>query len=429
MTTLIKIISNLLLLMCTLAAFNTFAGVKGYNEAMGKGDFGAASQETQSLWDAFDKSNPAAATIAREFAYVNFMAGELQRANSFVSYLMPGDNELKLEDDQPLITHLLSSAINYGLDSSAENREKLAQSIESRLQEQDTDVISIVSAEFLSQYDAAQGDWAGLASSAAQVAELIRRTGIQDGERLRRAETSAAIAAFRIDKSNVRNYGRMIETYNNIVGDLDKIENLDPLASLIPAGPPPGGQNPFPGGPWRGGDEDAPPPMPTGPAEGKVTSGLYPLAWQLRGWIRNAESLYTTYQRKLEKPPADFQPLKLRESERGYFFEQSNSESALPMCEYLPDTRRVFFPPSAQFEGDVATVIIKANVDEDGGLSESWALVAVPDPSFQFGMTMFANNIRLRRVKGEDNDNCSLERKDALIPISFEIEGVDRSIR
>lgn len=128
---------------------------------------------------------------------------------------------------------------------------------------------------------------------------------------------------------------------------LDKIENLDPLASLIPAGPPAEGQDPFPGGPWRGGGEDAPPPLHMGPAEGKVTSGLYPLAWQLRGWIRKAESLYTTYHRKLENPPAGFQPLKLRESERGYFFEQSNSESALPMCEYLPDTRRVFFPPSA----------------------------------------------------------------------------------
>jgi hypothetical protein len=406
------------------------AGVKEFNEAVIQADFAAASQETESVWESFDKSNPAAATIAREFAYVNFMAGELERAKSFVSYLLPGDNQLEVEDDQPLVTQLLSSAINYGLDTSDENRAKLVNSIESRMHKQGTDVISIVSAEFLSQCDATQGNWEGLAQSAAQVAELIKRTGMQSGERLRRAETSVAIAAFRIDKSNVRNYGRLVETYNAIVGELDQIENLDPLASLVPAGPPPGAQSRFPGPPGRGGNEEAAPPMPTGPAEGKVTSGLYALAWQLRGWIRNAESLYTTYSRKLENSPTGFQPLKLRSSEQSYFFEKSNEDAALPMCEYIVDTRRVFsFPTSDQYAGDIATVILKANVDEDGGLSEAWALVAVPDPSFQFGMTMSANNIRLRRVKGQDSDSCSLERKDALIPISFEIEGVDRSIR
>lgn len=416
-------------LMCGATSI-TMAGVKEFNDAVTKGDFKAAAMETESMWDSFDKSNPAAATIAREFAYVNFMAGELERADKFLSYLLPGENQLEAQDDQPLVTQLLSSAVNYGLDTNEENRFKLADSLESRLQEQDTDVISIVSAEFLSQYDSAQGNWEGLAQSASQVAELIKRTGMQSGERLRRAETSAAIAAFRIDKSNVRNYGRLVETYNAIVGDLDEIENLDPLASLVPAGSPPGAQSRFPGPPGRGGNEEAAPPMPTGPAEGKITSGLYALAWQLRGWIRNAESLYTTYSRKLENSPTGFQPLKLRSSERSYFFEKSNEDAALPMCEYILDTRKVFFfPTSDQYAGEIATVIFKANVDEDGGLTEGRALVAVPESTWQFQMTMAANNIKLRRTKGQKAGSCQLLQKDALIPLSFEIQRPDRSIR
>ncbi len=416
-------------LMCGPASI-TMAGGKEFNEAMKKGDFKAAAMETESVWDSLDKSKPAAATIAREFAFVNFMAGELKRANTFLSYLLPGENQLGVQDDQPLVTKLLSSAVNYGLDKNEENRSKLADSLESRLLEKDTDLISIGSAEFLSQCDSAQGNWEGLAQSASQVAELIKRTGMQGGERLRRAETSAAIAAFRIDRSNVRNYGRLVETYNAIVGDLDEIENLDPLASLVPAGPPPGAQSPFPGPFGRGGNKEAPPPMPTGPAQGKVTSGSYALAWQLLGWIRNAESLYTTYSHKLENPPTGFQPLKLRSSKRGYFFEKSNEDAALPMCEYSLDTRRVFFfPTSDKYAGDVATVIFKANVDEDGGLTEGGALVAVPESTFQFQMTMWANIIKLRRTKGQKADSCQLLRKDALIPLSFEIQRPDRSIR
>lgn len=416
-------------LMCGAASI-AVAGVKEFNEAMTRGDFKAAAMETESVWGSFDKSKPMAVTLAREFAYVNFMAGELERAHTFLSYLLPGEKQLETQDDQPLVTQLLASAVNYGLDANEENRSKLADSLERRLLEQDTDVISIVSAEFLSQYDSAQGDWKGLAQSASQVAELIKRTGVQGGERLRRAETSAAIAAFRNDRSNVQNYGRLVETYNAIVGDLDEIENLDPLASLTPAGPPPGAQNPFSGPPRRGGNEQMAPPMTTGPAEGKVPSELYVLAWQLRGWIRNAEDLYTTYSRKLENPPAGFQPLPLRPSERGYFFEKSNEDAALPMCEYVPDTRRVFFfPTSDQYAGDIATVIFKANVDEEGGLTEGRALVAVPESTWQFPMTMAANNIKLRKVKGQKEDSCQLLRKDALIPLSFEIQRPNRSIR
>ena len=416
-------------LICGTASI-TMAGVKEFNEATKKGDFKAAAMETEALWASFNKSNPAAVTLAREFAYINFMAGELKRADTFLSYLLPGENQLEAQDDQPLVTRLLSSAVNYGLDINEENRSKLEDSLKNRLQEQGTDVISIVSAEFLSQNDSALGNWEGLAQSASQVAELIKRTGIQGGERLRRSETSAAIAAFRIDKSNLRNYGRLVETYNAIVGDLDEIENLDPLASLIPDGPPPGAQSHFPGPPGFGGDEKAAPPMPTGPAEGKVTSELYPLAWQLRGWIRNAESLYTTYLHKLENPPTDFEPLKLRSSERGYFFEKSNEEAALPMCEYVVDTRKVFFfPTSDQYDGDIATVIFKANVDEDGGLTEGMALVTVPESTWQFQMTMAANSIRLQRTKGQDADSCQLLRKDALIPFSFTIKRPNRSIR
>ena len=416
-------------LMCGATSI-TMAGGKEFNEAMKKGDFKAAAMETGSIWDSFDKSNPAAAAIAREFAYVNFMAGELKRADTFLSYLLPGGNQLGTQDDKPLVTRLLSSAVNYGLNTNEENRSKLEDSLKSRLLEQDTDLISIVSAEFLSQCDSAQGNWKGLAQSASQVAELIKRMGVQGGERLRRAETSAAIAAFRIDKSNVRNYGRLVETYNAIVGDLDEIENLDPLASLVPAGPPPGAQSRFPGPFGRGGNKEAAPPMPFGPAEGKVTSGLYALAWQLRGWISNAESLYTTYSGKLENSPTGFQPLKLRSSKRGYFFEKSNEDAALPMCEYSLDTRRVFFfPRSDQYAGDIATVIFKANVDEDGGLTEGRALVAVPESTWQFMMTMAANNIKLRRTKGQKADSCQLLQKDALIPLSFEVQRPDRSIR
>ena len=100
------------------------------------------------------------------------------------------------------------------------------------------------------------------------------------------------------------------------------------------------------------------------------------------------------------------------------------------MCEYILDTRKVFFfPTSDQYAGEIATVIFKANVDEDGGLTEGRALVAVPESTWQFQMTMAANNIKLRRTKGQKAGSCQLLQKDALIPLSFEIQRPDRSIR
>ena len=184
---------KLFTLLLFAVAPTTFAGVEEFNAAMGQGDYQSAAQETEALWNAVDKGKLSAVTLAREFAYVNYMAGNLDKAKTFISYLTTGENKLATADDQPDTTNLLASLIEYRTDDSEQQRDKLIQSIKHRLQQDDTDIISIIGAEYLYMRDWARQDWSKVRDSAKYAIELLKRAGPETQYRVRDAEAAIVL--------------------------------------------------------------------------------------------------------------------------------------------------------------------------------------------------------------------------------------------
>ena len=113
--------------------------------------------------------------------------------------------------------------------------------------------------------------------------------------------------------------------------------------------------------------------------EPKARDTLIKLKWSLQVWIHNVEAYYTTFKWKLEQPVANFNPRTLKSSNKGYFFEPASSTEGLPVCEYSLDTKRVFFPQSNDYRGQIGTVLFKMDVDEDGKVSNAVPLSSVPE--------------------------------------------------
>lgn len=389
MIRLTKEISKIILLALTFGALSAFAGVKEYNEAMGKGDFAAAAMETEAIWNAFDKSNAAAATLAREFAYVNFMATDYESAKMFINELV-GDNESPIVDDQPDLSRVMADAITYRLDLTPENRAKLVQSLKARLKQPDTDVISIMISEFLYQNDWGYKDWSGVVETSTIAADLVNRIGPPAVYRKRRAQVQGAAAQYLMNKGDASAYDNMVELHNNLVTDIDAVEDANLRAELIK------------------------------------------LKWNLHAWIANAEEMHTTYSAKLENPVGHFLRKPLKKSEKGYFFEdlqESNSADDLPVCQYVIDMRRLrFLPQSEEYRNQVGTVLFKMDVDAKGKISNAVPLASVPEDRYAMMAGFWPNSITMKRVKGESKKTCRLEQKNALVPISFEIERPERRL-
>lgn len=389
MTTVVKIFIKFSLLLLVTSTTGVFAGVKEFNAAMAKGDFAAAAKETESVWTAFDKSKSAATTLAREFAYVNFMAGDFVQAKVFIDQLVDAKNKLTTPDDQPDISQLLAAAISYRLDNSSEHREKLVQTLKTRMLHEDTDVISIMVSEFLYQDGWSRQDWPAVAETAPLAADIVSRVGPEALERMRRAEVAGAVAGYLGNREDVKQYEAMVKLHNEIVADADKIQD----------------------------DSDR--------------VGVTQLKWRLQTWIANADALYTQFDYKMENPPVSFRSHSLMSSENGYFFEavdatQNEGSENLPVCEYFLDTRKVFFPQSNDYQGQVGTVLFKMDVDKKGKVSNALALSSVPEDRYSMMMGFSSNSIKMKRKKGDSKKTCRLDQKNVVVPVSFEIKKEER---
>lgn len=390
MNNLIKLIPGILLLALTFGVTSTVAGVKEFNEAMSNGDFVAAAKETEAIWEAFDKTKPAAATLAREFAYVNFMATDFETAKMFMNQLV-GENKLPIADDEPDLSKVMANAVTYRMEMTPENRSKLVQSLKDRLKVPDTDVISIMITEFLYQNDWALKDWVGAIETSALAADLTNRVGPPALDRKWRAQVQGVTAGYVANKGDANAYANLVEAHNKLVTDIDATNDANMRTELLRQ------------------------------------------KWSLHAWIANAEAMHTTYVSKLENPVGSFSPKPLKKSEKGYFFENLDADSAakeLPQCEYVVDMRRLrFLPQSEEYRNQIGTVLFKMDVDEKGKVSNAFPLASVPEDRYTMMAGFWPNSITMKRVKGESKKTCRLEQKNALVPVSFEIERPNQSIR
>jgi hypothetical protein len=375
------------MLLWVTAATTTFAGVKEFNAAMSRGDFKSAAREADTVWNAADQNQPAAVTLAREMAFVNYLAGDFEKARTYINYLTGGEKRLTAADDQPDVSNILSSLIEYRINEGEAQRNALVHHIERRLQRDGVDIISLTGAEYLYSHDWARGAWIQARDSARHAVELLKRSGPGKLDRQRNAEAINVVAGFLADKEDTHHYNNMVDLHDAVVTDSDQMQ-----------------------------DE-------------RVRAGLVSLKWLLHAWIKNVEALYTVYDWKLSKPVTGFQPRSLKSSEKGNFYEQSGAAEVLPVCRYSLDTKRLFFPQSDAYRDQIGTVIFKMDVDANGKVTNAVPLSAVPEQRYQMLMERWGNFIKVRRATGQSEESCRLHQKNAIVPVSFEIQKVERRRR
>lgn len=373
------------LLSVLVVQSSAVAGITEINAAMKKGDFKAAAAEAIVVWESYDKSNPAAPVVAREFAFVNYLAEDFSAAKTFIDNLLDPNNELSARDDQPSLSRVLADLIALRLDNGIQQRNQLMDSLKNRIAAPDSDNISLFAAEFLYKEDWRQGRWSDASASAALAAELYGRRGRSVIERKRRAELFAVVSHF-LDERDGKIYDQIVDLHNTIVIDVDSMQDSGQREKLIK------------------------------------------LKWVAQAWAYSIEAFYKSYYSQTgSQINTDLKPRELRTSEHGYFYEFSildftKSKNFRRPCEVTLDNGKLRYPSSEEFKGIVGSVIVKMDFDEKGKGSEATLLAVVPTKSFAENVLKAAPSFRLKPKRGQDMDKCSLSRKDVIVPVMFLVQ-------
>jgi TonB family protein len=363
-----------------VAQSSAVAGIAEFNAAVAKRDFKTAAAEAVVVWDSYDKSNPAAPIVAREFAFVNYLAEDFSAAKTFIDDLVDPNNELSTRDEQASLSRVLADLIALRLDNGMQRRNQLMDSLKKRIAAPDLDNITLVAAEFLYNEDWKHSRWSEASASAALAAELYGRQGKSLIVHKRRAELIGVVSGFLI-KRDGRIYDRLVDLHDNIVIDVDAAQDSLQREKLIE------------------------------------------LKWVAQAWVGSIEALDQSYYSQTgSQINTEIKPRDLRRSEHGYFYEFTNATDFRPPCEVTLDNGKLRYPHSAEFWGTVGSVIVKMDFDERGKGSEATLLASVPSKSFAKNVLKAAPTFRLKPKRGQDMDKCSLSRKDVVVPVMFIIQ-------
>jgi len=374
-------IYRLFVLSAFVIQSSAVAGIAEFNAAVERKDFKTAAAETVVIWETYDKSKPAAPAVAREFAFVNYLAGDFSVAETFIDNLVDPGNELSARDDQASISRVLADLIAMRLDNGIPQRNRLMDSLENRMATPGLDKISIFAAEYLYNEDWSKRRWSDASASAALAAELYGRQGNRLIVRKRRAELIGVVSGYLIKRDGERIYDQLVDLHDSIVIDVDSTQNSAEREQLVE------------------------------------------LKWMAQAWVISIEALYrSNIPQTGSQINTKIKPRDLRRSEHGYFYELTKVPDFRPPCEATLDEGNLRYPHSAGFWGMVGSVIVKMDFDEKGKGSEATLLAAVPTQSFAKNVLKAAPSFRLKPKRGQDMDKCSLRRKDLVVPVMFYIE-------
>ena len=369
--------SVVLILIAITFTASVYGGIQEFNAAMGRGDYAAAAAETHAIWQTYDKSKTSAVTIAREFAFVNYLAGDYPTAKAFINNLVQSENALVAQDDQPNVSAVLNALIDYKTSATEESRTRLYTSLEKRIDDTGFDSISLVAAEALYTDEWGQGKLSNSEESAKLAAELLDRAGEAAIARKRKAELTAAISHFLLRREK-EDYDKLVDLHDAIVGDVDSI--LDKNQREL----------------------------------------LKSLKWITHAWVNSVQALFTSYYSQTGSLiDRDIKIRPLRHSRFGYFYERSSPLDNRPLCSVELDDGKLRYPSAEAYRGIVGSVIVKMDFDEKGRGSNPSILAAIPVDSFSENVLKAAPTFRLKPEKGQDLDQCRLNRQDTVIPITF----------
>lgn len=335
---------------------HVWAGIADYNAALRSGDYKEAAKETQAIWQSYDKTKTSAATLAREFAFVNYMADDFASANQFVNEL----NKRVVADDQPDVTAVLKAAINYRRSDRVTYLDDLTRALDRRLKREGIDNISVVAADLVYMGYWNHKQWDDVPRAAAVANKLYRRDTSALKVRAYRADIFS-IAAKYVSDTQRSQYHTMSDLHDAIVVDIDRSE------------------------------------------PGKQRDELVALKFQAQAW---AQAIYATY---LSYNPGGISRLqqggRKRELKEPAVEMFSNHEQRVVHnpCDVELVARTLRYPKVATFHGMIGSVITRLQFDEDGKVTHSELLASVPAGIFADTVMASANGFYLEKRSTEQN--------------------------
>lgn len=357
---------------------NAQAGIAEFNAAILAGDYPAAAAETVSAWESYDKSRDSAITIAREFSFVNYLAGDLETASSFIKNLTDPESPLFARDDQPDTSRVMASLVTHRLESTEQTREALASALSNRAILPDADNISLLAAQYLYNDDWMNGRLREVDTSSALAITFFDRTGGGYLAEKRKAELIGLTAKFLFLKKP-ESYDQFVDLHDIIVADVDQSE--DPYQR----------------------------------------EGLIAVKWIAHAWTDSLLAYFrSTNNETSSNIPRDVRERPLARSKLGHFYENSASDDPRPFCTLREiDFGNLRYPSSAAFQGLVGSVILKMDFDERGRGSNAVVLASIPSEQFAESALAAASSFRHEAARGQDLDQCRVSRTDAIVSIRF----------
>lgn len=368
--------STLPIFFAVLISTAANADIAAFNQAMQTRDYAAAAKETLDIWSTFDKDSAQAATVAREFGFVNYLARDYDNAEMFSRFLVDQGAELTVPDDQPATSKVLLGLTLFSAKRGDEERQNLAEAIEHRLDADGIDQISMLAAETLYKNDWAAGQWAAAQKSAALAETVYSRGGEGYVKQRREAELASAAADF-VDVANHRDYARMVDLHNRLVKEIND-----------------------------------------GDASSKASS-LLELKWDAQAWVHTMEAFFHSYYSQMgtiinsRLKYQDLQPLTARTAAEG------GAPDQLPVCPGSVDVGELSYPMQWADRRMVGSVILNLSFNEHGEITNSEILGEAPPGVFSPAVDAAVTSFTWKINPGVDRASCCLNQEDYIYVIGF----------
>lgn len=387
-----KHILNTLIIASTLLSFNnsTYAGISEYNAAMAAGDYAEAAKQTVDAWKSIDTAKATSPAVARDFAFINYLVADYKTAKIFSDALVDKRSDLAKNDDQPLVSHVLASLIDFSDKDSRGTRKALLESLEARLDDPSVDRVAVIAAQKLLSADWQDSRFADVQKSSEIASEFYSRQGESSIVEKFQSEFMGIIADF-VRKKETKTFSNIVrkntDTYPNMVA----LQN-----NIVDAGV---------------NSED--------PA---LLAKLSPLRWNTSAWAV-AMRLYS--ETVLDESHKMTDPLKMGNNRKFISAADAYADDPRDLCELDSESfngQLINFPSVAAYQGMFGAVYATVDIDENGNAKNPTILSAVPDAIFGQAVLDAAPKFKIRTAPGESGKNCRLERSNEIFSVGFAIQ-------
>lgn len=368
-----------LAIAATLAALAlpAFADMKAFNAAVKAGDYKTAAAEAKATWPTWNKADPDTATVAREFGFASYVAGDFAAAREYGVFLKDKGAALPTPDDQPETSAVLLAASEYRLGVTGATRDRLFNTLTVREKANGLDNVSVLASESLYRGDWAAAQWANARASAELSSKLLSRGGDQLAPRAMDAHATSAAAGFLAGRDK-QDYDALVDAHDAIVDAIDAA------------------------------------------ADPKRRATLVTLKYQVEAWALAVQTFFESSEQIGSNIPKNVHDRQLKIAKEP-LFESPVGREALAFCKGQVDIGKLQYPVSAEFSGLAAAVIVLLDFDASGSEKAIQILGAVPARYFADTVVQAAPTFKLKPTK-LDKKGCRLDVKNRILRISFRIE-------